>query len=405
WLTAPIVLHGIKYAKNKLRRLLQPRPGRTVSIRMIDSIPQTLEIVGADGLLEFKLEHSDGIITQSVFQPAVGRVATLRQTFAYTPASILTPIAHLEEHDAKSIKQFMAGTWVDNSDQAIEFQDVTDPKVILHNNGMTITESHIHAFCQNVGNYSQCYASGPGGVMHAPMDLTFIAGSPSMLRFLFSTAVGDGQLAMVHLTNTVELTAGAQLLRVGDKLQTAVELSGMTNQASGKVVTFESSVSVRGKLIASIKSEFLSNGYFIDYAQAFMRERGQCIAIQLPSEIDVQVLETMSWFVYREDAKQRLTPNAVIEFCLDSTYRYKHSSLYSSVVTTGIVVIKTETGRLVHIADVDYQWTEAHKNFVIEYIRQFEIESDSVYFDNGGYALCLPEAQDEVSFTVPKANE
>ncbi|KAJ2140420.1 fatty acid synthase alpha subunit Lsd1, partial [Coemansia sp. RSA 678] len=212
-------------------------------------------------------------------------------------------------------------------------------------------------------------------------------------------------MAVVHLTNTVELTADAQLLQVGDKLQTAVELSGLSNHASGKVVTILGSVSVRGKLIGTIKSEFLSNGYFVNYSQAFMRECGQRIAIRLPSEIDVQVLETKSWFVYREDVQQRLTPNAIIEFCLDSTYRYKNSSLYSSVVTTGTVAIKTETGRLVHIADVDYQWTEARKNFVIEYIRQFEIESDSVYFDNGGYALCLPEAQDEVSFTVPKANE
>ncbi|KAJ2140431.1 fatty acid synthase alpha subunit Lsd1 [Coemansia sp. RSA 678] len=83
WLTAPVVLHGIKYAENKLRRLLQPRPGRTASIRVIDGIPQTLKIVGADGLLEFKLEYRDGIITQSVFQPVVGRIATLRQSVGY----------------------------------------------------------------------------------------------------------------------------------------------------------------------------------------------------------------------------------------------------------------------------------------------------------------------------------
>ncbi|KAJ2832438.1 fatty acid synthase alpha subunit Lsd1 [Coemansia erecta] len=405
WLNAPVVLQGTKYAENKLRRLLRPRPGRTVSIRVIDGVPQILEVVSANGLLEFKLEYSDGVITQSVFQPAVGRIATLRQTFTYTPALFLTPISHLEEHDAECIRQFIAETWVDNSDEAIEFQDVTDPNVILYNNGITITKNHIRAFCQNVGNYSQCYTSRIGGVMHAPMDYVYISGSPNALRFLLSTAIGDGQLAIVHLTNTVELTANAQLLQVGDKLQTAVELSGIINQASGKVITILGSVSVRGKLIASIKSEFLSNGYFIDYAQAFMRERGQRIAIRLPSDSDVRVLETKNWFIYREDVEQRLTPSVVIEFCLDSIYRYKNSSLYASVVTTGTVMVKTETGRLVHIADVDYQCTEARKNFVIEYIRQFEIKSDSVYFDNGGYALGLPEALNRLSFTVPKTND
>ncbi|KAJ2188172.1 fatty acid synthase alpha subunit Lsd1, partial [Coemansia sp. RSA 530] len=59
WLNAPVVLHGTKYAENKLRRLLRPRPGRTVSIRVIDGIPQILEVVSANGLLEFKLEYSD----------------------------------------------------------------------------------------------------------------------------------------------------------------------------------------------------------------------------------------------------------------------------------------------------------------------------------------------------------
>ncbi|KAJ2208115.1 fatty acid synthase alpha subunit Lsd1 [Coemansia sp. RSA 521] len=326
WLAAPVVLHGTKYTENKLRRLLRSRPGRTVSIRMIDGIPQTLQIVGANGQLEFKLEHSNGAITQSFFQPAVDRVATLRQRFAYTPATPLTPIAYLEENDVECIRRFIAVTWVDNSDEATKFQEVTDPNVILHSNGITITKNHI------------------------------------------------------------------------------LKLGGIINQASGKVVTILGTSSVCGKIIATTKSEFLYNGYFIDYTQAFMREHGQRIAIRLPSDIEVRVLETKDWFIYREDAKQRLTPNAVIEFCLDSAYRYKNSSLYSSVVTTGTVAIKTETGRLVHIADVDYQCTEARKNFAIEYIRQFEIESDSVYFDNGGYALRLPGAPDKLTFAVPESN-
>ncbi|KAJ2190938.1 fatty acid synthase alpha subunit Lsd1 [Coemansia sp. RSA 532] len=289
WLAAPVVLHGTKYTENKLRRLLRSRPGRTVSIRMIDGIPQTLQIVGL-------------------------------------------------------------------------------------------------------------------GELFAPLDFFIIAGSPNILQFLYSTVVGDGQLAIVHLTNTVEITADAHLPRVGDKLHTAVKLGGIINQASGKVVTILGTSSVCGKIIATTKSEFLYNGYFIDYTQAFMREHGQRIAIRLPSDIEVRVLETKEWLIYREDAKQRLTPNAVIEFCLDSAYRYKNSSLYSSVVTTGTVAIKTETGRLVHIADVDYQCTEARKNFAIEYIRQFEIESDSVYFDNGGYALRLPGAPDKLTFAVPESN-
>ncbi|KAJ2149607.1 fatty acid synthase alpha subunit Lsd1, partial [Coemansia sp. RSA 637] len=404
WLTAPVILQGTKYAENKIRRLLQPRPGRTVSISMIDSIPQILEVFGADGLLEFKLEYSDGVITQSVFQPAVDRVATLRQRFAYTPATPLTPIAYLEENDVECIRRFIAVTWVDNSDEATKFQEVTDPNVILHSNGITITKNHIRAFCQSIGNYSQCYTYRLDGELFAPLDFFIIAGSPNILQFLYSTVVGDGQLAIVHLTNTVEITADAHLPRVGDKLHTAVKLGGIINQASGKVVTILGTSSVCGKIIATTKSEFLYNGYLIDYAQAFMREHGQRIAIRLPSDIEVRVLETKDWFIYREDAKQRLTPNAVIEFCLDSAYRYKNSSLYSSVVTTGTVAIKTETGRLVHIADVDYQWTEARKNFVIEYLRQFEIESDSVYFDNSGYALHLPGAPDKLAFAVPESN-
>ncbi|KAJ2830624.1 fatty acid synthase alpha subunit Lsd1 [Coemansia erecta] len=400
WLTAPVVVRGTKYANNVLPRLLRPRPGRMVTVSLADGIPQTLDIVSATGLLEFKLEYNDGIITQSVFQPTHAGIATLCQQFLFHPASLTAPITYLVEQDYDNVQRLFEQTWVDNAEHPTEFFDVTEAHMVLRSNGMRITEDLVREFCQSVGNHS-CYRVD--GVQYAPLDFIYIAGSPNTLRLLTSSAVGDGQLAIVHLSNHVELVNNLRLLKVGDRIDTAVQLTGLANSALGKVISILGTVSVRGELVATVKSEFLSNGYFVGFERSFKHESDR-IKIRLPSMIEIAVLETKEWYIYREDAPQRLEPDSLIEFCLDSEYRFKSEHVYSSIVTTGTVTIQGEDGERVHIADVDFQWAEARQNLAIKYLRQFEVGSGSMYFDNVR-TLQLPGSPDEMCIVVPDSND
>ncbi|KAJ2264328.1 fatty acid synthase alpha subunit Lsd1, partial [Coemansia sp. RSA 371] len=93
------------------------------------------------------------------------------------------------------------------------------------------------------------------------------------------------------------------------------------------------------------------------------------------------------WFIYREDAAIQLQPNTPIEFCLDSEYRYKSDTIYSSIVTTGTVTVKARGGRRVHIADVDFQHTAAKHNPVVDYLSRYAVDIETFMFEDGGYSL------------------
>ncbi|KAJ2315474.1 fatty acid synthase alpha subunit Lsd1 [Coemansia sp. RSA 2705] len=369
------------------------------------SIP-VVEYIGAEpATLELRLEFRSSKITLQVFQPAAMGVATLLQEFVYAPGSIATPIQFLAEHDAANVQRLFAETWVDNSDEHAEFRHVVDACTEHHSGQLTITEGHIRELCHVIGNRSCQYAVELDGRLQAPLEFIYISSSPTVLRLLMSSTVKDGQLNIVHLTNHVQLEDSAKMLYAGDKLRTVATLVALVKVPTGKLIDIRGQAYVNDKLVATLKSEFLANGCFVDSSRTFKRDYGHRIAIRLPSEVEVTVLEAKEWFIYREDATQRLTPGAVVEFCLDTEYRYKHTSLYSSIITTGTVILKPEAGRSIHIADVDYQWAESRRNFVFDYLEQFRVANDSVYFDNGGYALTLPGDASSMAISVPSSND
>ncbi|KAJ1743145.1 fatty acid synthase alpha subunit Lsd1 [Coemansia sp. RSA 1086] len=403
WLTAPAVVQGHRLIKNQLLQLLRPRPGRMYIINQASGIPESLEICSSSGELEFKLEYSNGIISQHVFQPTQKSVATLLLKFAYCPASFPTPISHLEDVYSVSVRQFYAETWIDNSDQPVAFADVTNLQQTTCSNGITITEDCVRRFCMNIGNRLQHYATKTDGHMYAPFEFIYVAGTPFSLQLLISSAIGDGQLAIVHLANSIELTDNVQMLKVGDCLRTTQKIDAITNSSLGKVISISANVYAGNQFIATARSEFLSNGYFIDFADAFKHNRNQRIVIRLPSEIDAAALEMKEWFIYREAAVIKLKAGTVLEFWLDSIYRYKQKWLFASLSVTGKAMLIPECGKHVHIADVDFQWLEARSNMVIDYLRQFEIALETSRFDYGGYSLDSTQP-DAMTIVVPDSN-
>ncbi|KAJ2455098.1 fatty acid synthase alpha subunit Lsd1 [Coemansia sp. RSA 2336] len=330
-------------------------------------------------------------------------VAALLLKYAYCPSSFPTPISHLVDTYAASVRRFYAEAWVDNSDQPVAFADVTNLQQAICSNGITITEDCVRRFCINIANRLQHYAIKADGHMYAPLDFIYIAVTPLSLQLLTSSAVGDGQLAIVHLTNSIELADNMQLLKVGDCLRTTQKVDAITNTALGKVISMSANVYAGSQFIATVRSTFLSNGHFVDFADAFKHDCNQHIVIRLPSDIDVAALEMKEWFIYREDTCVKLKAGAVLEFWLDSTYRYKHEWLFASLSVIGKVMLVPECGQHIHIANVDFQWLEARSNIVIDYLSQFEIAPETSRFDNDGYKLKLTQPN-AMTITVPGSN-
>ncbi|KAJ1913043.1 fatty acid synthase alpha subunit Lsd1, partial [Coemansia sp. S17] len=93
-----------------------------------------------------------------------------------------------------------------------------------------------------------------------------------------------------------------------------------------------------------------------------------------------------------------------VEFRLDSKYRFKSESVYSSVLTTGRAFIKTLSGQSVHIAAVIFECGVSAEDPVIEYLRRHEAASDSLLFDHDGHLLVSLDETQQPQVRVPDSN-
>ncbi|PIA14341.1 fatty acid synthase [Coemansia reversa NRRL 1564] len=403
-LTTSVFVRGCNYGENSVRRLLRPRCGRKTTVYMADGVPSVVKINDVDGSTELKIERQEGgTIELTIYKPMPSSPATLCQRFQYVPSRPAAPITQLIAHEAERVRQLYADTWVDNADNPRAFEDVDDPDATIHSSGFTITEDNIRAFCRNISNQSMQYWSRPEGKLWAPMEFAFFSAYPNILRLLCSTVLGDGQLSVVHLTNRIELAEDVQSLTAGDCITSALRIEELVNTAAGKKLVLSGTMSTGSKQIASARAVFLSRKHFIEASSQFKRICDQQIVIKLTSTAEAAALEAKEWFVYREDTFETLRPDVLITFCLDSIYRYKSNSVFSSVITTGKVTVVSDDGTIVSIADVDYAWDESHGNPVLEYLRAFELDSETFWFEDGGYQLS-PNSVDDTAMIVPNTN-
>ncbi|KAJ2801022.1 fatty acid synthase alpha subunit Lsd1, partial [Coemansia guatemalensis] len=403
-LTTPIFVRGYHYGDNFVRQLLRPRRGKRTTVYMANGVPSAVAVNDADGSTDLRVEHQGGgAIELTIYKPMPSRSATLCQRFQYVPSRPAAPITQLIEDEGKIIRQLYADVWMDNADNPRAFEDVEDPDDILESAGFTITEDSIRAVCRNISNQSEKYWSKSEGKLWASMEFAFFSAYPNTLRFLSSTVFGDGQLNAVHLTNRIELSDNVRSLTAGDCITSKLRIEELVNTATGKQLVLSGIMSVDGKHIASVRAVFLSIGHFAEASKQFKRICDQQIVIKLKSGVDAVALEAKEWFVYREDALEGLRPDVPITFCLDSTYRYKSNSVFSSVVTTGKVTVVLDDGTVAYIADVDYAWDTSHGNPVLEYLRAFEVVPETSWFEDGGYQL-LPGNVDDTNIVVPNTN-
>ncbi|KAJ2284748.1 beta subunit of fatty acid synthetase, partial [Coemansia sp. RSA 353] len=174
-----------------------------------------------------------------------------------------------------------------------------------------------------------------------------------------------------------------QMLSVGEVLTGTASITSLYNLPAGKVMTVTNVIRRQGVPVGTIVSSSIARGHFISQSAAFQRVSGQRIAVMLYSEEDIAILEFKEWFYYHEDTAARLQPNVIIEFCLDSEYRYLTDTAFSSIVTKGSVAIKSRTGKRIDVGTVDFQWSAAKGNPVIEYLERHKVAMSATLFGDG----------------------
>ncbi|KAJ2847129.1 fatty acid synthase alpha subunit Lsd1, partial [Coemansia brasiliensis] len=397
-----IVQENNRYAENYVRRLLRPRPGRTVTIQLEHGLP--VKVLIAKKELELSLEYTpNGRLRLHIYHTTLtGVVVPLALEYSYCPSMPFTPIYGSKQHDDEAAQNFSIEVWSANFKQNGEYKDIADPNVQLVNE-IVITESHSRLLCKSIGNNSWHYAFPREGALLAPIEFINIAYVKDLLHLLQSSLFGAGQLNVVHLYNDYTHDEGAPMLRVNDKLTATTRVDGLVNTKSGKKISLETTLHCEDTKIGVLKSAFLSRSYYADVEQTFEHSRKQKFTILLPSEVDIAALKNCKWFIYHESAANELKPNIPVDICLDSEYRFK-KDMYSSIATTGKAVIWGLGGNCTCIADIEFSCDTSTENPVLEYLSQFKTASDKIFFTNGGYSLVTRANANKVQKQAPKSN-
>ncbi|KAJ2073744.1 fatty acid synthase alpha subunit Lsd1 [Coemansia sp. S155-1] len=404
-LKAPVIVNGSIYVDNFTPRVLRPRPGQVVTILADKRQPQSLEVVDSSGVLAVRIErHSDSSIELNVYHRVPSGTTSLCRMFAYQPQQPLTPIHFvIEGHAARMLKLHM-DLLVDNADVPTECSEISGTDCKLRSDGFVITREHVRAFCLNVGNQSKHYCRETNGKLLAPMDFLIVSTTPNLTRMLHSKTVTNDLFKILHLGNIYRIVDGAPMLRVGESVSSELAVGGLVNTPIGRKVRLFIKLYRCGQNIATMESAFLYRDDFIDIAKAFDNVSDQRFIIQLDTAEDVAALEAKEWFVYCENVSTSLSPGSDIEFCLDSKYRFKSESVYSSVLTTGRAFIKSPSGRLVHIANVYFEYGVSAKDPVVEYLRRHQTAPEDLLFGHNGHPLVSLDHAQQPLVTVPDSN-
>ncbi|KAJ2867196.1 fatty acid synthase alpha subunit Lsd1 [Coemansia aciculifera] len=404
-LIAPVIVEGSSYVDNYVPRTLRPRSGQVVTVLADGLQPQSLEIVDNSGTLVLKIECSpDSNIELNIYHSAASGTTSMCYLFVYRPEQPLTPIHFVTEGHGVRMRKLCMDAWIDNADVPTDSSDLIDTDCRFHSEGFVITKEHVRAFCQNVGNRSKHYSQEVGGKLFAPMDFMCVSISPNVMRVLASAAVTNNLLKILHLYNKYQIMDGAEMLKVGESVRSELVIAGLVNTPIGRQVKLFISLHRCDQKIATIESAFLYRDDFIDIDKTFDYISDQRFIIQLATVDDIAALEAKEWFVYCENISAPVSPGSKVEFRLDSKYRFKSESVYSSISTTGRAFIKTLSGQSVHVADVVFECGVSAEDPVIEYLRRHEADSDSLLFDHDGFPLVSLDETQQPQVTVPDSN-
>ncbi|KAJ2125831.1 fatty acid synthase alpha subunit Lsd1 [Coemansia sp. RSA 720] len=405
-LTTPVIAQKARFVDNYVCRMLRARPGRVVTVHLADNKPLSLDIVNSTGAPELELQCNDtGQISMTVYHKTLSSAITkCCLKFAYCPSNPSAPIHGSKDNDDNAVCQFNKETWKANCTIPLDLEDVVDDRAALKSADFVITEDHIFRFNSNTGNFLRWHAGDSVEELYAPIDYLSIPAMENVLQIIAGTLSGVGQFSAVNVFSKMELIPGIRPLCAGDNLSVTTVISKINNTTAGKRQAKLSTIERDGQPIGTFEIDLLFRGYYIEPSKAFKREYGNMISIILTSDIDIAVLEAKEWFIYREDAPIQLQPNTPIELCLDSEYRYKSDDIYSSIVTTGTVTVKVRSGRRVHIADVDFQHTEAKSNPVVDYLSRHAVDVDTFMFEDGGYSLVDSANAHIAQAIVPDSN-
>jgi fatty acid synthase subunit alpha len=369
------VVQGTSYIANPLRRVLVPRDGQKLVIRLLDGHPNHISINGAarsfgenqpDFLaVDVKYDVSSRLINLTLFEECQRSVVPLYLQFKYEPSQPYAPIHEIAEGRNKRIKEFYWRLWF-GDDESLPELNVRDTFVGPE---VTISASDVEAFCAVVGNQQEKFKTVRTDEVKAPMDFAIVTGWQAIMKAIFPSSIDGDLLKLVHLSNGFKVIPGSRPLKAGDVCRAEARVVAVVNSDSGKTVRVSGHVLCEGNPVIEVQSAFLFRGRFTDYENTFETIDEPDYTVELVTDADVGVLLSKDWFEWADEVKP-LTAGTRLIFRLRSEVTYKDKVNYRSVAVAGDVFVRGHLGRLVKVAYVDFERDESQGNPVVTYLQR-----------------------------------
>ena len=192
------------------------------------------------------------------------------------------------------------------------------------------------------------------------------------------------------------MITGAAPLKKGI-VSTKAEIKAVLNQPSGKLVEVVGTIYREGKPVMEVTSQFLYRGEYNDYCNTFQKVTETPVQVAFKSAKDLAVLRSKEWFHLEKDVQFD-----VLTFRCESTYKFKSANVYSSIKTTGQVLLELPTKEVIQVGSVDYEAGTSYGNPVTDYLsRNGKTIEESVIFEN---AIPLSSGE-ELTSKAPGTNE
>ncbi|OBT80913.1 hypothetical protein VF21_00149 [Pseudogymnoascus sp. 05NY08] len=370
--TSEIFVQGQKFQTNPMKRILTPVRGLFVEVQYPNDPSKTVITVKEQPrpnhyvqVIEVKLEGSNKIavnITKDT--TALGEPVDLELKFRYHPEAGYAPIHEVMEDRNDRIKEFYWKAWFGNEKLDLD-ASVTGE---FDGGSATVTGEAINDFVHAVGNKGEAFVSRPGKEVYAPMDFAIVVGWKAITKPIFPRTIDGDLLKLVHLSNGFRMLPGADPLKEGDEVATTAQINAVINQDSGKMVEVMGTITREGKAVMEVTSQFLYRGAYTDFENTFQRKTEVPMQLHLESSKDVAVLRSKEWFNVEETDIDLLGQTLI--FRLQSYYRFKNKTVFSSVETRGQVLLELPTKEIIHFATVDYEAGASHGNPVIDYLQR-----------------------------------
>ncbi|RUP46910.1 fatty acid synthase [Jimgerdemannia flammicorona] len=416
-LTSAIIIQDKKYTNNPLKRIFRPRVSQSVVIKSnvhgrVEKITvfdkRTWSATGKTAEHTPSIEATlleNNLIELHLLEKREEDLIPLRLLFKYQPEFGYAPIHEIVEGRNDRIKEFYYKLWFGVNANEDFLGTSVSAKFIGNSEGVDAVT--IKEFCQAVGNQAELYVDHGHQVISAPMDFAIVVGWKAIIKAIFPKIIDGDLLKLVHLSNGFRMLDGAELLKVGDVVDTVAGINAIVNNESGKLVEVKGVVIRAGIAVMEVKSQFLYRGHFEDFHHTFQRTEETPIQVTLQTSKDIAVLRAKEWIHWNDESENyELSARSPLIFRLSSYVEFRNRTVFSKVKTTGTVSIQISTKEIVEIATVDYEAGESQGNPVIEYLkRNGQPIEQAVYFENGGYSVMPSESVFSSAVPSPSSNE